>query len=210
MGRKAMLDRSAGVRLPLIIAAVLAIFGAIMPVHAQRIAAAPEWNLTTLMAQLRQVRSSTAHFVELRYVQLLNQAQRSSGRLVYVAPDRLEKDTTEPTPERLTIIGDHLTIERPGQQTRQFSLRDSSGIGGLIESIRATLAGDLNALNSYFITELDGTANSWVLSLVPKELRLRQMVTAIRIKGSGIAIREIETLEADGDRTDIVVSPDTK
>jgi outer membrane lipoprotein-sorting protein len=171
---------------------------------------APEWNLSALMTVLSQVRSSTARFVETKYLHLLNQAQRSSGRLIYVAPDRLQKETTEPRPARLTINGDRLTVERQGQQTREISLHDHAEIGALAESVRATLAGDLPALTRYFAVTLEGNPNGWTLTLVPREARLREMVATLRIQGEHAAIRDIQTVEADGDRTDMVVTPDPK
>ena len=181
-----------------------------LPAHAQRTAAAPEWNLTTLMAALRQVRTSTAHFVETRYLHLLNQAQRSSGQLIYVAPDRLQKDTLEPARSRMTINGDHLTMERPGEQAREISLQDHAEIGALVESVRTTLAGDLPTLTRYFDVTFGGGPGDWTLGLTPRDPRLRDLVTAIRIKGDHTVIQEIETTQADGDRTDTVITPDPK
>ena len=175
--------------------------------RAQRVAVTPEWTLPTLMNALHQVRESSARFVETKYLHLLNQAQRSSGRLVYVAPDRLWKETIEPSTARLTIAGDRLTIERQGEKFRDISLRDYSEVGALVESIRATLAGDLPALTRHFNATLNGDANSWTLTLVPTEPKVRELVTTIRIKGERTAIRDVETTEADGDRTDMAITP---
>jgi outer membrane lipoprotein-sorting protein len=162
------------------------------------------------MATMRQVRASTARFVEMKYLHLLNQPQRSSGRLIYVAPDRLQKETTDPTASRLTIVGDRLTIERPGEATRDMSLRDNSTVGALVESIRATLAGDLPALTEYFSVTLDGGPDHWTLGLVPKDPRLRELITTIGIQGERAAIRQIDTTAANGDQTDTVITPDPK
>jgi hypothetical protein len=181
-----------------------------MPAYAQRPATAPASNLATLMNAMHQVRESSARFVETKYLHLLNQAQRSSGRLTYVAPDQLRKETIEPIASRMTVIGDRLTIERLGEKPREISLRDYSEVGALIESVRATLAGDLPTLTRHFTAILDGDANRWTLSLTPSEPRLRELVTAIRIKGERNSIRDIETIEADGDRTDTAITPDSK
>jgi outer membrane lipoprotein-sorting protein len=198
-------------RRPLAAACALVVLIAVAPPgYAQRTGTAPGWGLQPLMAALHQVRSSTSRFVETRKVHLLNQALRSSGRLIYVAPDQLRKETAEPVPERLTVNGDHLTVERQGERTRDISLRDYSEVGALVEGIRATLAGDLPALTRYFTVTPDGGPNAWILTLTPREPRLLQLVTAIRIKGSQAVITEVETTEADGDSSDMVVSPDSK
>jgi len=178
--------------------------------QAQRTAPVPDWNLQALMATMHAVRSSTARFVETKYVHLLNQAQRSSGQLNYVAPNYLQKTTTEPQAARLTINGDQLTVEQQGQRTRQISLRDHAEAGALVECIRATLAGDLPALTRYFTTTLEGRADGWTLTLTPREARLRELVATIRIAGERNAVRDVQTLEADGDRTDMAVLPDPK
>jgi outer membrane lipoprotein-sorting protein len=162
------------------------------------------------MNAMHQVRSSTARFAETRYLHLLNQAQRSSGRLIYVAPSWLQKETAEPQPARLTINGDRLTIERQGERTREISLQDYPEIGGLVESVRATLAGDLPALTRHFTISLAGDDNGWTLTLTPREAKLREMVATIVIQGERNTVRDVRTMEADGDRTDMAVAPDTK
>jgi hypothetical protein len=166
------------------------------------------WNLTTLMTALHQVRTSNARFVEVRYLHLLNQPQRSSGNLLYVAPNYLQKTTTEPTPSRLTVSDDRLTIEQQGQPTRAIALQDYSGIGRLVDSIRATLAGDLPALTRSFTTTLAGSPEGWALTLEPRDEKLRNIVAAIRIQGQRNTIRDILTLQADGDRTEMTVTPE--
>jgi hypothetical protein len=160
------------------------------------------------MTVMHQVRSSNARFVELRYFHLLNQPQQSSGRLLYVAPNYLQKTTTEPAASRLTISGDRLTIEQQGQPTRGISLRDYSEIGTLVDSIRATLAGDLPALTRSFTTTLAGGPDGWTLTLEPREAKLREMVASIRIQGERNTIHDVVTLQADGDRTDMTVTPE--
>src|ERR1700722_15188179 len=135
--------------------------------HAQRVT--PPWTLPALMTAMHQVRESSARFVETKYLHLLNQAQKSSGRLIYVAPDRLEKQTTEPSVMRLTVAGDRLTIERVGEKPKDISLRDYSEVAALVDSVRATLSGDLAALTRHFAATLSGDANAWILTLEPAE-----------------------------------------
>lgn len=169
---------------------------------------APGWNLEALMAAMRQVRSSKARFVEQKYLHLLNQPQQSSGQLLYVAPGYLQKTTIAPIPSRLTISGDRLTIEVQGQPNRAISLQDQSEIGPLVDSIRATLAGDQAALTRSFTTTLAGGPHGWTLTLKPRAAGLQALVAWIQISGDGTAIREVQTLQATGDRTDMAVTPE--
>jgi outer membrane lipoprotein-sorting protein len=178
--------------------------------QSRHVMAAGAWDLRALMAAMSQVRSSTASFTETRYLHLLNQAQTSSGRLVYIAPAHLQKDTVTPVRSRMIIDGDRLTVELQGEPTREISLRDYSGIGALIDGLRATLAGDLTTLTRNFAFRLDGDVNRWALSLTPIDPNLRKLVTAMRITGEQTAITDVETTQSDGDRIDMAVTHEQK
>jgi outer membrane lipoprotein-sorting protein len=163
------------------------------------------WTLPQLMAALQQVHAATASFVERKYMRILREPLQSSGRLVYVRPDKLQKDTVEPKPERLAVDGDQLTIERRGDPARRLSLQEFPQIWAFVESIRATLAGDLPTLSRFYDVSLRGSAEDWMLQLVPKDGKTRELVSAIRISGGEGAIRHVETLEGDGDRTSMTI-----
>ncbi len=160
------------------------------------------------MAGMQTVRHASATFLEQKFVQMLKQPLQSSGRLIYVAPDRLQKETLAPAPSELIVNGDHLTVQQPDGKLRDLSLSEFPEIGALIESIRATLAGDAATLTRYYTTTLAGTANDWSLQLEPRDQRLRKLLTMVRIQGEGTSIRAIETTEHDGDRTEMTITPD--
>jgi outer membrane lipoprotein-sorting protein len=166
------------------------------------------WGLPQLMAGMQTVRHATARFVERKFVQMLRQPLQSSGRLIYAAPDRLQKVTLSPAPSELIVVGDHLTVQQPDGKPRDLSLSEYPEIGALIDSIRATLAGDGATLGRYYTASVSGTADDWVLQLEPRDERLRKLLTMIRIRGSGNSIRNVETMERDGDRTDMTITPD--
>ncbi len=168
---------------------------------------APAWGLPQLMAAMQTVRQATASYSEQKFVQMLKQPLQSTGRLIYVAPDRLQKETLAPTPSELIVIGDHLTVRQPDGKSRDLSLSQVPEIGALIESIRATLAGDAIALSSYYTASLSGTADDWLLQLEPRDERLRKLLTIVRIQGEGTSIRSVETVERDGDRTEMTITP---
>ncbi|HTB46673.1 MAG TPA: LolA-related protein [Acetobacteraceae bacterium] len=170
----------------------------------------PAWNLAMLMAGMRTVHQATGSFVEQKFVQMLKQPLQSSGRLIYVAPDRLQKQTLVPAPSDLIVNGDRLTVQQPDGKTREVSLSGFPEIGALIESIRATLAGDTATLSRYYTATLTGTADDWSLQLEPRDPRLSKLLTMVRIQGEGTNIRTVETLERDGDRTDMTITPESE
>jgi Outer membrane lipoprotein carrier protein LolA-like len=186
-------------------AVALALF---LLVGAGRPAAAADrgWGLPQLMQSLRQVTSSTAFFSERRELRMLSEPLMSSGTLNYVAPDQLEKRTLLPKPERLSIDGGKLTIERSEtNENRTVALADFPEIGAFVESIRATLAGDLPALERYYTISLQGDAGDWQITLEPKEKRLRELVKLIRIAGRGTSIRTIVSEQGDDDRSEMSI-----
>ena len=167
----------------------------------------PSFDLAQLMAGLATVKSATAQFTERKYLRMLKAPLSDSGVLIYEAPDKLQKNTLAPAPENLTIEGDTLTIERQGQ-TQTLSLSAYPQIGGFIEGIRATLAGDLPALQQIYDTQLDGTASAWQLVLQPRDDKMKAIVRAIYIGGNDNRINRIQTIEHDGDRTDMLIVQD--
>jgi hypothetical protein len=168
---------------------------------------AEAWGLPQLMLRLGAVKTSTARFTEIKYLHILNAPIVDSGVLVYVAPGHLEKDTLIPLVERLTIEGDTLTIERENK-TETLTLSDYPQIGGLIEGIRATLAGNLVDLNRVFVSRLDGSMDAWRLVLQPRDVKVQAPIGSIRITGSDAHIKRIETLERDGDQIDMTITDD--
>jgi hypothetical protein len=172
--------------------------------------AAPRWGLPELMAGLQQVRSGSARFVERKYLRVMTAPLQSSGILRYVAPDRLEKQTLLPEPSRLTIAGEQLTVDRPGEAARVISLQDQPEIGALVSGIRATMAGDLATLNRFYAPLLQGTEAGWQLDLQPRDPRIRELVASIRIQGRGNTLTGVDTLESDGDRTEMTIDADPR
>jgi hypothetical protein len=187
-------------------AAVLALL--LTPARAERDTANAEWSLPMVMAFLAENRGGTARFAESRHLQMVATPLRSSGVLRYTAPDRLEKQTLQPRPARLALIGGRVTIEREGEASQTISLADYPEIGALVEGLRATLAGDFPALQRYYDVSLEGVAGAWTLTLRPRDARMQKLVREIRIAGSGGVLLRIDTIETDGDRTETIITPD--
>lgn len=167
------------------------------------------WGLPQLMATLARVKSASAQFTERKTLHVLDAPLVSSGTLLYVAPDQVEKITVLPERERIAISGDKLTIEGgTSGRPRTLLLANAPEIAAFVESIRATLAGDLPALDRFYRVEVSGGPASWRLDLVPRAEKLTRLVRRIRISGSGEKITAVETDEADGDRSEMSVAED--
>lgn len=159
------------------------------------------------MQNLRQVKVAKGKFVERKYLAILSSPLEFSGTLAYTAPGRLEKHTLRPKPESLILEGDTLTIESgEKKQRRTFALQDFPVFWALVESIRSTLAGDLQTLNRFYQVSLEGNENQWRLLLKPSDLKMQSVLNEIRISGNGNWIAVIELMEAEGDRSVMTIT----
>ena len=162
------------------------------------------------MQNLAQVKAAKGRFVERKYMAILTAPLDSSGTLIYTAPGRLEKYTLLPKPEALVLERDSLTIEyKDRNQRRTLALQDYPVIWAFVESIRSTLAGDLQTLNRFYRVNLEGGEDKWRLSLTPAEPTMQTVVKEIRIGGSRSRIGTIEILEFAGDRSIMTITADT-
>jgi hypothetical protein len=163
-------------------------------------AAVESGDLDELMQLLAMRRHGQVSFVEQHFLALLKRPVESYGELIYDAPGRLEKRTVEPRAESLVLVGDVLTVER-GKHIHVVDLKSYPTVLPLIESLRATLAGDLPALERVFDVNYSGDLSHWVLSLVPREDRAAKDIARVRIEGIRDNLLRVEIFEADGDRS---------
>ena len=180
---------------------------------ANAVAAVPDdagkWGIERLMQDLAQIKSSRATFIERKHLGILDAPLQLSGTLVYVAPDRLEKHTAAPRAESLVLERDQLILEnRERNQRRTLALQDYPVVRAYVESIRSTLAGDLPTLIRFYEIALEGGDRDWRLTLRPRETVMQEVVREIRISGERTAIRGIEILETNGDRSIMTIKRD--
>ncbi len=164
------------------------------------VARSAEPELEQLMQQLAERRHGHATFVERQFIKVLDRPLESSGELFYDAPDRVEKRTLLPKPASLVLEQGTLTIRR-GKQAYVLAVRDYPQFAPFIDSIRATLAGDLAALERSYEISYAGAAAGWTLGLVPREAALARVVVRIRIAGAGDQVREVTIERGDGGRS---------
>ncbi len=159
------------------------------------------------MTLLAQRKHGHVPFVEEHFLAVLDRPVESSGELFYDAPDRLEKRTLKPKPESLVLEHGVITAHR-GHRTYVLNLSDYPQIVPLIDSIRATLAGDRAALERIFKVTLEGDLEHWKLLLAPSDATVAKAVKQILIEGNRDAIHSVEIRQADGDRSLLTIGPE--
>lgn len=162
--------------------------------------AAKDWGLPQLMSGFATIEESRARFQEEKHLAMLTEPLKLSGTLRYVRPDRIEKQVDQPYAESLSIERDRLKWETQGR-TRTLSLRSQPQIWALAESLRATLAGDLPALQRHYAVKLEGSPTQWNLTLEPRYDSLSQFIEQIRMQGRDNQLRQVEIIEASGNRS---------
>ena len=156
------------------------------------------WDFARLMAQLAQVQATQARYSEVRRVAVLQKPLQLSGTLLYERPALIEKRQILPFSEVIRVEGDWLTVEREGK-TRRIALLNEPLVAALVETLRATLAGDGAELERLYSVRVGGTRQRWTLALTPREIEVAGVVKSIGIAGSGSRIVRLEILEPGGD-----------
>lgn len=193
-------------RLPLLLACLLAGTGGAAAPAPQLSQPSPSFSISELMKLLGAVETANARFVETRESALLKSPLVLQGTLEYRRPDRIVKQVLSPYDERVTIEGGRLTLEnRTSNRKKSVAVSGAPGISALIESIRATRAGDLAALQRHYALQLAGSREQWTLTLKPLDAQVAAYVSVIALSGSEARIGRITVEEAGGDRSVMVI-----
>jgi Outer membrane lipoprotein carrier protein LolA-like len=163
-------------------------------------------GLDQLMGLMAQRRHGEADFSEKKYLSVLKQPLESSGLLIYDAPDHLEQRTTLPRPQ--SVVLDHgMVTMHIGQRQRVLRLADYPQLAPLIDSIRATLAGDRASLERVFELDFSGTLEHWQLRLEPRAAPLTATLKRIDMQGQRDAVHEVQVWQSDGDHSVMSITP---
>ena len=157
-------------------------------------------DLPELMKNLSAQKEGRARFVEQKTLSVLSTSIESRGELTFKSPDFLQKKTTQPIQETLTVERDRVILNRGGKE-QVIQLDAQPEMRAFIDSLRATLSGDLPTLKKSFQVKLSGPANKWTLSLRPLSANLQRILVEVSIQGRNSEILYIETSMLNGDRT---------
>ncbi|MCP5267956.1 MAG: outer membrane lipoprotein carrier protein LolA [Zoogloeaceae bacterium] len=167
---------------------------------------AAAFDVIQLMNDLARHKGGRATFVETKYIALLDKPLIASGEMNYIAPHYLEKRTLKPKPEVLILDRDTLSIERDKKKL-SINLANQPEALAFVDSIRGTLSGNRAALEKNYLLMLSGNAGKWELTLLPSDQKIASLVLRITVSGNGNQIRNIEYLQADGDRAVLAITP---
>lgn len=167
----------------------------------------PQLTVETVMAALASVSQRQGFFTEEKQLAALERPVVVTGSLTYRRPSYLEKHALAPRREDLVVDNNVLTVTDEAGATRRLELSAQPEIRALVETIRATLAGDLAALQRDFSVDSAGEIADWRLILLPTNPKLAGLVRLVQIEGSGPEPKRIETVMVNGDRTRLTIEP---
>ncbi len=160
------------------------------------------------MARLASVAERRAQFTEERRFAALSEPLESRGHLLYRRPDYLEKVTDWPTPERMVVDGHRLIISEAGNDPpRVVDLDSVPELRATMEGIRGPLAGDAQVLKRVFDVQTGGTLADWTLLLTPRDPAVGKFLRTVRLDGADTWIREVRTVQANGDEQWMRIEP---
>lgn len=165
-------------------------------------------SLDELVAQIAlEAGQNRLHFTEQRESELLEEPMTVRGRLWRDERGRLIRETEAPRQE-IQILGERvLTIRRPGQHDRQFSLGRAPELAVLRQALTALLDGNPESLREHFRTQLERDGEAWRLRLDPRDQDLAESVSALELDGQGAIITRMVLELADGKRIVTEIQP---
>lgn len=169
---------------------------------------ASDEGLRRVLGEVAGQALTAAPFLERRVSPLFATPQESRGTLSFRPPATIEKRTTSPIRETLTLTADLVTID-PGTGAPPTVIRVDSQQGQLasyVTGLRAILSGDDKLLRQVFDVRLARSGDNWTLQLQPRGPLPRRGIRKIIARGVGAQLRQIETTEINGDVVDMIIS----
>jgi outer membrane lipoprotein-sorting protein len=157
-------------------------------------------GLEALMEGMAGTPGVVARFTERKELALLSEPLETRGTLYFVPPDRMLRLTTEPSRSRLVIAGERMAF-RDEAGGEAVDLAASPLAREFVENFIVLFNGDLAALRARYEPAFRSEGDAWRLELRPRHRPLADVVERVTLEGEGRALRRMEMLERDGDRT---------
>ncbi len=178
--------------------------GLLLPMMAP---AADDGQLAAILAGFASHDTFSGTFTEVKTSGILARSVELQGELIYHAPAYLEKHIRQPYDERQIIDGDRVIVDNADDgQRRELSLGTVPELKIVVDSLRATLAGNLDALRQNYRVTSVPAAVGWHLRLTPRDAELEETLREIHIQGQDAHIREFRIVQTAGGESRVTIN----
>ena len=141
-------------------------------------------TLEALMAGMAGAPGVVARFREEKRLALLSEPLVSRGTLYFVPPNRLSRETSEPSVTRLVIDGDRFSF-RDAAGSESMDLSASPIAREYVENFIVLFNGDLAKLRERYTPPFTAAAGGWRLALAARRRPLAVVSERLRVRGRG-------------------------
>jgi hypothetical protein len=166
-----------------------------------------------LVEKFRAIKALTADFHEEKRMAILEAPIARSGTIAYESPGRLAMDVTKPSPSRLLLDRNVLTMI-DGPQRHVIDIDKQPAVGLLVRLLLGVLAGDVDGLKRHARVAFHAgprakgqrdharaATASWSLDLDPQDPLLAKLIKSMSVAGHEAIIDVLTVVDGNGDRT---------
>ena len=173
---------------------------------AQSTNAAHSVSLEEVNRTMSEAKTVFTHFVQERHLSLFNEPLRSEGYLCFEQPGRVRWEVTLPYKSILVSDGSGVAqFEWMDDRWKKLDLGLAAAMQNVVSQIAGVMSGQYGREGSNYTVNLATTGNGPVVTLTPRNDKMRKMIAAIEVHLAPDlkATRQIVLRENDGDFTDI-------
>ena len=133
---------------------------------------------------------ASVNFREERHNPMLREPLVLTGTMEYLERGKLRKRVETPFQESYLVEPGQVSIERD-DEAEVIRGRQGRVIAGFLGGIENILAGDIQALEETFETELTGVLDDWTLTLTPRSKRMARHMESLVVNGNAKSVVSI-------------------
>jgi outer membrane lipoprotein-sorting protein len=168
--------------------------------HAQ--AAVPAAKIQAMLAKPSLM---CGRFEQSKQLAGMRKPLASEGRFCVIAGKGVLWRTLKPFPSTLRLTRDEIINYQGDRVAMRLDAKTEPTVRMINSVLFSLLSGDLGQLDTLFEGEGSVDANSWSVSLKPRQAALEKAIGTIKLEG-GAYVKSIVMNEASGDRTTITFS----
>jgi outer membrane lipoprotein carrier protein len=168
-----------------------------------------EADLKSLLAGIRQNRSTQADFQEERVIRLMKKPVVSAGKVWFQPPNKFRREVKGSSPSLTVSDGGQLWIYYPNfKSAERYPLGKRSPIDATIAAINSAL--NLENIENTFQISAVKIGNGYELALTPRTASMKRVFQKLNLRISDNRVERTDMLLPNGDRIVTTYSNQTR